>query len=93
MKSYRDAITAVFGSGLMFGAFGFVVGFLLGKFLPDYYRTVFSSGSDPDFNAVAVGIGQGVTQGFAAGIVVGIVIVLIKAFVGRDRPGTNATDD
>ena len=54
-----------------------MIGFLLGKFFPDYYRSVFANGMDPEFNPIAVGVGQGLTQGFVGGVVAGIVIIFI----------------
>ena len=69
------SVLAVFGSTIMGGLIGLGIGAALGLLVPGYYRSVFFSGGDPDFDPVAVGIGQGVTQGVVFGGVIGLVLV------------------
>ncbi|MHC4404759.1 MAG: hypothetical protein ACYTG0_34340, partial [Planctomycetota bacterium] len=69
---------------------GLGVGFALGKYVPEYYRSVFPGGRDPQFDPVAVGIGQGLTQGLLLGVVTGLVLVAVLCWYktrGQKRPG------
>ena len=66
---------AVLGSTVLGAASGMALGALLGTFVPEYYRSVFANGGRPQFNPVAVGIGQGVTQGAVLGAIVGVLLV------------------
>ncbi|MAS93741.1 MAG: hypothetical protein CMO55_11170 [Verrucomicrobiales bacterium] len=75
--NYRRSILTIFLSGIIFSLLGGTIGFLLGKFLPDYYQGVFSAGQNPEFNPIAVGVGQGVTQGLMAGIAIGLIVIII----------------
>ena len=77
------------------GVGGGIVGWLLGRFQPGYYRFVFRSAAErPDFDPVAVGVGLGVTQGLTAGVIVGCVVVFAVSFFGflstRRRTGGGA---
>ena len=65
----------VFGSTLIGGIFGLVIGASLGTLLPSYYQSVFANGGSPEFDPVAVGIGQGLTQGIAGGAAIGLLLV------------------
>lgn len=65
-------VAATTTAGILVGA---GIGYLLGVFVPGYYRTVFSGGSRPGFDPVAVGLGQGATQGTVLGVVVGLLLV------------------
>ena len=69
-----SAVT-VFGSAVTGGLIGMGIGAALGLLVPGYYRSVFPNGVDPNFDPVAVGIGQGVTQGVVFGGVIGLVLV------------------
>jgi hypothetical protein len=69
------SVVAVFGSAFLGGLVGLGIGVALGSFVPGYYRSVFSNGADPNFDPVAVGIGQGLTQGVVFGGIVGLVLV------------------
>jgi len=69
------SIAAVFGSAFLGGLIGLGIGAALGTFVPGYYRSVFHGGDNPQFDSVAVGIGQGLTQGVVFGGVVGVVLV------------------
>ncbi|MEQ1822138.1 MAG: hypothetical protein ABL949_06495 [Fimbriimonadaceae bacterium] len=62
------------------GLAGFGVGWLLGSFVPNYYRNVFVGGRDPSFDPVAVGMGSGLTQGLMLGFVAGIAVAWITAW-------------
>ena len=70
-------VGVVFGTGLLGGLIGTLIGAALGAFIPGYYRAVFRNGSAPDFDPIAVGIGQGLTQGVAFGGIVGIILVAL----------------
>jgi len=67
-------------SGIVFGLLGGVFGYLLGKFVPDFYRIVFGVPSHIQFDPTQIGLGLGVTQGFAAGLIIGLIIVLVVAW-------------
>jgi hypothetical protein len=75
--SIRELLTVVFSSTVFFTALGGGVGFVLGKFLPAYYRSIFRHGNDEGFDPLAMGIGQGLTQGMTAGAVVGVVLAIV----------------
>ncbi len=68
-------IGAVFGCSFIGGLSGVSLGAGLGAFWPGYYRSVFPNGDSPNFDPVAVGIGQGLTQGVVLGTFVGLVLV------------------
>ncbi len=65
-------------SGFAGGVMGLGIGFLLGRFAPDYYRVMFRMPIDLD--PTQAGIGLGLTQGLGAGLMVGLVIVLTVAW-------------
>ncbi len=67
-------------SGLVFALGGALIGYGLGVVAPGYYRGVFSSGREPWFDPVAVGLGLGLSQGLVCGVVVGAVVVLAVAW-------------
>jgi hypothetical protein len=69
--------------GACFGVIGGLLGFALGVGAPAYYRGVFSTGNEPGFNPVQVGLGLGLTQGLISGAVIGSVVVLAAS---RSRP-------
>ena len=56
------------------------IGFTLGRFAPDYYRTVFRIPRSVDLDVAQTGIGLGLTQGLLVGLAVGLVIVLAVAW-------------
>ena len=70
-------VGVVFGASLIGGVTGLLLGAVLGTVLPGYYRSVFWNGESPNFDPLAVGIGQGLTQGVVFGGVVGMVLVAI----------------
>lgn len=72
--------TITIASGIAFGLFGAVAGYLLGSIAPDYYRTVFRIPPDASLDPAQAGLGLGVTQGLAGGIVIGLVIVVTVAW-------------
>ena len=76
----RQAFTLVLATTLAFTAIGGLIGFLLGRFLPNYYRSIFIQGREPDFDPLAVGVGQGLTQGVTAGAVVGVSLVALMTW-------------
>ncbi len=67
-------------SGLAFGLVGAGMGFMLGTFAPDYYRTVFRIPSQASIEPAQAGLGLGLTQGLAAGLTIGLVIVVSVAW-------------
>jgi hypothetical protein len=64
----------------VFAAIGWAIGLGIGLCCPDYYRDVFEGGRSPEFNPVAVGVGQGLTQGAAGGAALGLGLVAILAW-------------
>ena len=78
----RTALATVAASTALFAGIGGGVGWAIGTFNPGYYRAVFSTGREPWFDPVSVGIGQGVGQGVFGGAVVGLALVAL--FVWRD---------
>jgi hypothetical protein len=69
--------TFLLSGALTFGVIGLCVGAALGKFVPGYYQSVFPNGHDPDFDPLAVGVGQGLTQGVILGAIIGLIIVAV----------------
>jgi hypothetical protein len=72
-------------SGLVFALGGGLIGYTLAVTAPGYYRAVFSSGREPWFDPVAVGVGLGITQGLVCGLIVGAVVVLAVALYNSRR--------
>jgi hypothetical protein len=84
MTTARGFLTILLG-GLAFALGGGLIGLTLGVVLPGYYRAVFSSGREPWFDPIAVGLGLGLTQGLILGVVAGAVVVLAVAWYGSRR--------
>ena len=76
----REMLTLIFSCTLFFGTLGTAIGYTIGRFLPDYYRSVFRAARTESFDPLAIGIGQGVTQGVTAGAAVGLVLVVVLAW-------------
>lgn len=74
------AFGIIVASAVCFSLLGGLLGFTLGSAVPGYYRSVFFGGNRPDFDPVAVGVGQGTTQGFVGGIVIGLLVVAVLAW-------------
>lgn len=74
------ALIVIIACAVCLAVLGTGAGFVLGQFVPGYYRQVFSDGKDPQFDPVSVGMGQGLTQGTAGGVVVGLALVVIFCF-------------
>jgi len=85
--SVASGFRIVITSGIGFGAGGMLIGYILGRAAPSYYRAVFGARNDPGFDPVQVGIGLGLTQGSVCGILVGAAVVLASAISlhRRDR--------
>lgn len=66
------AICAVAGALI-----GTSAGYILRRFAPYYYRSVFLQGDAPGFDPVQVGIGLGLTQGMALGFLAGVIIMIV----------------
>ena len=79
-------------STLIFAIIGGFLGYVLGEFAPDYYRSVFAR-TDSDFNSVQVGLGLGMTQGAAAGAFMGFGLVALAAWFDSRRADRVSTDD
>jgi hypothetical protein len=82
------AILFVLASSAACGAAGLLIGAALGTLVPGYYRSVFSNGESPNFDPVAVGIGQGLTQGIGTGLAVGIALLVVH-YWRRTRENAN----
>jgi len=76
----QKAFLLVVSTTLVFTFFGGLVGFCLGRFLPNYYRIIFRSGGDVDFDPLAIGVGQGLTQGLTAGAMIGVVVLTVMVW-------------
>jgi hypothetical protein len=72
-------------SGFAFALGGGLIGYALAVILPGYYRAVFSSGREPWFDPVGVGIGLGLSQGLICGLVLGAIVVLAVAWYNSRR--------
>lgn len=72
-------------SGFAFALGGGAIGYTLAVVLPGYYRGVYSSGREPWFDPMEIGIGLGATQGLICGLVVGAVVVLAVAWYNSRR--------
>lgn len=78
-------------SSVVFTLIGGAVGFGLGRFVPNYYRTIARNGDEPGFDPLAFGVGQGVTQGLVAGITIGIALVVILGWLDSRSPTPTAS--
>jgi hypothetical protein len=63
-------------SGLFFGVGGAAVGYALGRWTPDFYRTVFRIPIGSTVDPIEVGLGLGLSNGGIIGLGIGLVIVL-----------------
>lgn len=63
-------------SGFVGCAAGIGLGYLAGKYTPDYYRITFDIPNDVRYDTVQLGMGLGATQGLVGGLVVGLGVVL-----------------
>jgi hypothetical protein len=72
-------------SGIAFAAGGGLIGYVLAVLAPGYYRGVSSSGREPWFDPVAVGLGLGISQGLICGVIVGAIVVLAVAWYNSRR--------
>jgi hypothetical protein len=72
-------------SGFAFALGGGLIGYALAVILPGYYRGVFSSGREPWFDAVGVGVGLGLSQGLICGLFLGAIVVLAVAWYNSRR--------
>ncbi len=85
------AVLMIVASVVIFTMLGGAVGFGLGRFAPNYYRTIARAGGDPGFDPLSFGIGQGVTQGLTAGIAVGVVLAVVLAWLESRLPAKTLT--
>ena len=85
VMTWAKGILIVVATTAAGGLGGLAIGAALGAFVPGYYRLVFRSGNNPDFDPVAVGIGQGLTQGIASGVVIGLGVVAAIAWFKTKR--------
>jgi hypothetical protein len=81
--SIGRAVASVAACTVVFSFFGATAGYLLGKLMPGYYRSVFYGGDSPSFDPVQVGVGQGLTQGAVGGAVIGLILVALVAWHGN----------
>ena len=72
-------------SGFAFALGGGLFGYALAVILPGYYRGVFSSGREPGFDPVGVGVGLGGSQGLLSGLILGAIVVLAVAWYNSRR--------
>ncbi len=73
---FGKAILWIAVTAILFSIIGAGIGFLIGSQMPGYYRSIFADGSSPEFDPIAVGLGQGLTQGMVLGAVVGLILTL-----------------
>ena len=76
-------------TALACGAAGLGLGWGIGRFAPDSYRTVFAHA--PPFDPVQVGVALGLAQGVLAGLAVGAIVVGLVTWyeirtADRERP-------
>ena len=71
------SVVTVFGSAMTGALLGLGVGAAIGRFAPNYYRSIFSNGGDPSFDPMAVGVGLGLTQGAGLGTLAGLILVAL----------------
>jgi hypothetical protein len=74
------AFAVVCFTGLVFSIAGTLLGYCLGTFAPDYYRSVISGGRLPNFNPRDVGVGLGCTQGLIVGLLAGALAIVLEAW-------------
>lgn len=67
-------------SGLAFGIFGGLAGYLLGSIAPDYYRVVFGISRTHAINMAQFGLALGLTQGVIGGLLIGVGVVVAVAW-------------
>lgn len=73
---FPKAVGWIAVTALLFAGIGALVGWVIGTYMPSYYRSTSLGGSDPNFDPVATGLGQGLTQGMVLGSAVGLVLIL-----------------
>ncbi len=74
------ALTTVVGTAAGFGVAGTLIGMLLGKIAPGFFRQMLPLRDPGSFNPVELGIGLGLTNGLGWGVVVGVLLVAILAW-------------
>jgi hypothetical protein len=70
------AFTITAASGFLCGTLGGLIGYLLGKLAPDYFRTIFRVPPEMEFNPMQAGVGLGLVQGLMTGIGIALLIVI-----------------
>jgi hypothetical protein len=75
----RCAVIFLVAGAISFGLGGFLLAHFFGQLSPDYYRSVFRSGSDPRFDPVEVAAGLGLLQGVSLGLVFAALAFLLVA--------------
>lgn len=90
--SVAKILVLLVASTAVFTTLGGIVGFGLGRFVPNYYRNLVGAGQALDFDPLAFGIGQGVTQGMIAGIVIGLLLVVILSWIDSRQVPSNSTN-
>ena len=78
--SIRKAFLLLVSTTLFFTILGGVVGLILGKYLPNYYKYIFRDGDDTEFDPLAVGVGQGLTQGITAGAIIAVILLVVMVW-------------
>lgn len=73
-------------SGLGFGVGGALVGYAIGRWVPDYYKTVLRIPTEEQIDIAQVGLGLGLTQGIGIGLIVGLAIVGAVAWYNSRKP-------
>ena len=76
-------ISTVVVTGVAFGMAGAAIGYLIGRFAPDFYRVMFHWNGSPQFDPPALGLALGLVQGLMVGIGVGLVVVLAVTWSDR----------
>ena len=87
MKPIPRFLVFVVATGSAFGIAGGLIGAVIGSLAPSYYRTVFSSGGNPDFDPLQIGVGLGTSQGLVIGTAVAVALVLASAIGCRGGSG------
>ena len=71
------AFAITIASGLAFGIAGALIGFGVGTWLPDFYRTVFRIPREMAVDPAQIGLALGLVNGLLFGVGVGLIIVVV----------------
>lgn len=85
------ALATLTASAALTAGFGALLGLSLGKFLPNYYRSLCRNGWDTGYDSVSVGIGLGLSQGPLVGVIIGFALIALLNW--QQNPAQSAHHD